>query len=136
MPNYNIIVEVDFILLDNIYKVTNNLTNITSTKEGDITSETDFISILKANTGYKLPESIIVKVGNNIITNYNYNKETGELIIPASQITNNIEITAIAIKEDNIENPKTLDNIEISILISILSLLGLIITIKNTKNLI
>ena len=50
-----------------------------------------------ANEGYKLPESISVSVGNNILPEdndvYIWDSENGELLIFAAQVTDNITIT-------------------------------------------
>ena len=53
---------------------------------------------LTADSGYKLPENICIKVGGKPIGNeqFNYDFETGKVSIPGELITNTIEIEAEA----------------------------------------
>lgn len=81
------------------FSVTYNMTNITSNGEVSTTNESDYTATLSAGYGYKLPETIIVKVGENeISTGYTYNNATGTVVIKNEAITDDIEIIAEAIK--------------------------------------
>lgn len=55
---------------------------------GVATTDVDYIGILKADTGYKLPTTIAVKTktSNETIDNFTYNPKTGEIKIPADAI--------------------------------------------------
>ena len=77
------------------------LANVTCTNtpphsQIDQTSE-DLLLEFSANDGYKLPESISVSVGNNILPEdndvYIWDSENGELFISAAQVTDNITIS-------------------------------------------
>ena len=77
------------------------LANVTCTNtpphsQIDQTGE-DLLLEFSANDGYKLPESISVSIGNNILPEdndvYIWDSETGELFISAAQVTDNITIT-------------------------------------------
>lgn len=87
----------------NAYAITNNLTNISTdnTAAYRLMSETaNYNATLTADTNYTLPASITVKVGGNTLnatTDYTYNSGTGELTIPNSKITGDIEITAAGV---------------------------------------
>ena len=63
-------------------------------------AEGNYIANLVADNEYKLPETIIVKVGDTKLDNnqYKYNDKTGELIIYAKNITDDITIEVIAIE--------------------------------------
>ena len=81
------------------YWVNYNLSNVTCTtgeKPNNISDE-DLMLEFSANEGYKLPESISVSVGNNILPEdndvYIWDSENGELLIFAAQVTDNITIT-------------------------------------------
>ena len=84
----------------NAYAITNNLTNISTDNAAAyrLMSETaDYTATLTVYANYTLPTSITVKVGGNTLTattDYTYNSGTGELTIPNSKITEDIEITA------------------------------------------
>ena len=52
----------------------------------------DYMGILNVSTGYTLPNSITVTMGGTTITNYTYNQNTGEIVIP--NVTGALTITA------------------------------------------
>lgn len=56
----------------------------------------DYTAILTPNSGYVMPNSIQVKIGNTIINNYTFDSKTGEVTIPSEEITGVIIITASA----------------------------------------
>ena len=77
------------------------LANVTCTNtpphsQIDQTGEDLFLEF-SANEGYKLPASISISIGNNILPEdndvYIWDSETGELFISAAQVTDNITIT-------------------------------------------
>lgn len=81
------------------YWINYNLSNVTCTtgeKPNNISDE-DLMLEFSANDGYKLPESISVSIGNNILPVdnevYIWDSENGELFISAAQVTDNITIT-------------------------------------------
>ena len=57
----------------------------------------DLLLEFVANDGYKLPESISVSIGNNVLPAdndvYTWDNETGELLIKAAKITDNVTIS-------------------------------------------
>lgn len=84
----------------NINVTTNNVIEQTDNVNYIVSSEKDFTAKLEAIEGYKLPESIIVKIGdiNLSITEYTYNSLTGEITILKEIITDNITIEATALQ--------------------------------------
>jgi len=81
--------------------VTSNLTNAKSNGADEVYPALgNYIANLVADNEYKLPETITVKVGDTILDNnqYKYNDKTGELIIYAKNITDDITIEVIAIE--------------------------------------
>jgi len=82
------------------YSVTNSVTNTKINGETSIANENDYTAILTANPGYKLPDMVYVLVGGSELstTSYSYNKETGELTIPKTFITENITIVGDAVE--------------------------------------
>lgn len=75
-----------------------NVTCITNPIPSQIANDgEDLLLEFSANDGYKLPESISVSIGNNILPDdndvYIWDSETGELLIFAAQVTDNITIT-------------------------------------------
>lgn len=106
------------------YNITYNLSNITSSNM-DKTVIEEYSTILKANFGYRLPNTITILVGGNNIDSYTYDKESGKVVIDKEVITGDIEITAVGVAEE--ENPKTFDSIEKSFISSGLSVLGIIL---------
>lgn len=83
------------------YWIIYNLSNVTCTTDpipSQIANDgEDLLLEFSANDGYKLPESISVSIGNNILPEdndvYIWDSETGELFIYAAQVTDNITIT-------------------------------------------
>lgn len=71
-------------------------TNIVSVGEATAMEGKLYNVTLSAKEGYTLPEKITVKVGDTEITNYTYAKETGDVVIPVSEVKGNIVITATA----------------------------------------
>lgn len=86
-----------------IYYVTNSLTNILSSNNKNyVLSDTDYYTTtLSANDGYKLPETITVKVGDKELNDVNniYDASTGKVSIPTNLIDGDIEIIATGIKK-------------------------------------
>ena len=94
------------------FKVKYNITNLNVTTNnvaidgnlGDnsyrVSADKDFTAKLEVIVGYKLPELIIVKIGEEEldITKYTYNSETGEIVIPKENITEKITIEATALE--------------------------------------
>ena len=76
-----------------------NLTGTGVSLDGasSVTEGEQYTATLIAATGYTLPSTITVKVGNTTLTNgYTYNSTTGALTIDASYVTDDITITANA----------------------------------------
>lgn len=124
MPDYDVIVEVEFEKIKDKYSVIYNLTNLTREGDSFAFSTTDYNTIIKPISDYKLPKYITVKVDGKELNNSTYNDKTGTIVIPKSVITGNIEIIATAITQ--VENPNTVDNIIKPIFVCILSLISLI----------
>ncbi|MBP3463007.1 MAG: InlB B-repeat-containing protein [Clostridia bacterium] len=90
------------------YNITNlNVTTDNVTTDGDlgdnsylVSGAKDFTAKLEPIVGYKLPELIIVKIGEEEIdtTKYTYNSQTGEIVIPKENVTGEISIEANALK--------------------------------------
>lgn len=86
----------------NLNVTTNNIT--TDGYLGDnsylVLGDKDFTAKLEAIEGYKLPELIIVKIGEEQLddTKYTYNSETGKIVIPKENVTGEIGIEATALK--------------------------------------
>ena len=81
--------------------VNNVLTNIQSSGLDEIyPAEENYVANLVADSNYKLPEAITVKVGDTTLDNnqYKYDNKTGTLIIYAKNITDDVTIEAIAIE--------------------------------------
>lgn len=125
LSDYEVMNDSTIFLLLKIarYNVTYNLSNITSSNMDKIVIE-EYTTILKANFGYRLPDTITILVGGNNIDSYTYDKESGKVVIDKEVITGDIEITAVGVAEE--ENPKTFDSIEKSFISSGLSVLGII----------
>lgn len=71
-----------------------------SDKSYTVSADKDFTAKLEAIVGYKLPEMIIVKIGEEVVdtTKYTYNSETGEIVIPKENVTGEIIIDATALE--------------------------------------
>ncbi|SDB27047.1 Ig-like domain-containing protein [Eubacterium oxidoreducens] len=98
----------------NVYDVTFDAENVTITGSDEATHGQDYTATLEAADGYLLPETIEVKVGENVLAaeDYTYDKETGEVVIDGAQVTNDITITVNGtIKQYNV----TLDENNITI---------------------
>ncbi|MBQ7415901.1 MAG: fibro-slime domain-containing protein [Oscillospiraceae bacterium] len=79
------------------YNVTFSLTNVTkSSGNATATHGTSYTAKLAASSGYTLPTSITVKVGNSTLStsNYTYSSSTGSITIKAASVTGAITITA------------------------------------------
>lgn len=88
------------------YSVTNSLTNMSSngsTGNNAATYKTNYTATLSADTYYHLPDSIIVKAGENTVltsgTDYVYTKSTGALTVYGTVIKDNLTITASALPD-------------------------------------
>ena len=77
-----------------IYTVTHTLTGASTSSATKVSAGEEYSATYTAETGYSLPASITVKVGGSTIDaeNYTWNQSTGALIIPAVQVTGNIQI--------------------------------------------
>lgn len=134
MPDYPVVVEAEFVRK---YEVTYKLENLSCDEVEYVETGNDYTTTFTANSGYQLPEKISVGIGGNILSSdlYSYDKETGILVISSTAITDNIEITAVAIKlSDNEKNPETFDDIEMTFLFGLLSLVGGIISVIYLNN--
>ena len=78
--------------------------NIEVSGELVATENEEYTVKLTAKTGYKLPREIIVKIAGVMCNEFIYNENTGEIIIPASCVSGDIEIMAVAEVEDDTEN--------------------------------
>ena len=76
--------------------VSANLTNLTGITSGNASFSGNYAAKLAPISGYALPKSITVKVGNTTLSagDYTYNSATGDLSIPKNKITQNFEVTA------------------------------------------
>jgi len=91
IKNYADFYNIDF---EPTYKVTNKVTNLTSSNES---FEDNYKATLRTDAGFILPQNILVKIGNTELSTdkYTYNSTTGEIIIPAKEIVGDITIEAI-----------------------------------------
>ncbi len=80
------------------YSVTYQLTNLEHEGPDVVEGGNGLDAQIAPVAGYLLPESITVKIGTATLTasNYTYNKNTGEISIPAARITDNVTIIANA----------------------------------------
>jgi len=99
--------------LSQTFKVKYNITNLNVTTNnvtidgniGDnsyiVSRDKDFTAKLEAISGYELPKSITVKVGEEELdtTKYTYSSATGEILIAKDNITEDITISANGLKE-------------------------------------
>lgn len=79
-----------------VFDVTNSLTNLSFAGNTTIRYKRAYSATLTPTDGYKLPDSVTVKVNGSTITDYNYNSSTGQILVNSSAVTGNIEITATA----------------------------------------
>lgn len=79
-----------------VFDVTNSLTNLSLSGNATVRYKRAYSATLTPTDGYKLPDSITVKVNGSTITDYNYNSSTGQILVNSSAVTGNIEITATA----------------------------------------
>lgn len=87
--------------ITNLNVTTNNVTidGILEDNSYIVSGDKDFTAKLEPVAEYRLPESILVKIGEEIdTTKYTYNSQTGEIVIPKTNITGEISIEANAIK--------------------------------------
>lgn len=87
--------------LINLYVTTNNVTMDGNLGDNSymVSADKDFKAKLTAIVGYRLPELVVVKIGEELnTTKYTYNSETGEIIIPKENLTGEITIDATALE--------------------------------------
>lgn len=88
--------------ITNLNVTTNNVTidGVLEDNSYIVSGDKDFMAKLEPVAEYRLPETIIVKMGEEEIdtTKYTYNSQTGEIVIPKTNITGEISIEAKAIK--------------------------------------
>lgn len=77
-----------------IFDVTNSLTNLSSSGSETVQYGNVYAAVLIPADGYNLPDSITVKVDGSTVTGYVYDPSTGQIVINASAVTGDIEITA------------------------------------------
>ena len=147
MPEYSVIVDVEF---ERIYNIKYSLINLTSNGSLETDGLSDYKTTITPNSSYKLPDTVVIKVGESYLSNeyYTYDKATGDIVISKSSITDDIEIIATGIKEEIVkdkenisnnnlnnkeENPQTNDNIVIYILIGLISFVCLLGTMMYFK---
>ncbi len=98
-------VENNYILaIDNniTFTISNNIKNTTlSNSATSVAPNTEYKTTILENDGYKLPDMVYILIGESELStsSYTYNKETGELIIPAERVTGNITIVGNIVKE-------------------------------------
>ena len=87
----------------NKYNVTHTLSNV-SRSSGDeagskkATYGTEYSVVFEAESGYALPVAVTVTVGgSNVTANCTWNQGTGELTIPAADVTGDIVITVTGV---------------------------------------
>ena len=87
--------------INNLNVTTNNVIESIDNVTYIVSKENDFIAQLEAISGYKLPKSITVKVGEEILdtTKYTYNSNNGKIEISKENILGDITISANSIKE-------------------------------------
>ncbi len=94
-------IDVTFAL--KTYDTTHTISNITYVGSDTVTHGTAYADTLTADTGYKLPDTIVVKVGGVTLTagtDYTYNSTTGAISINAAKVTGAIEIVADAVLKE------------------------------------
>lgn len=151
MPEYSVVVDVEF---ERVYSIKYSLINLTSNGSLELDGSTDYKTKIISNQGYKLPDTIAIKIGGSYLSNeyYTYDKTTGDIVILKNVIKDDIEIIATGIKEEIIEdninkdeenkedisnndvnkenesNPQTNDSIILYSLIGLISLIGIVIS--------
>jgi len=87
--------------INNLNVTTNNVIESIDNVTYIVSKENDFIAQLEVISGYKLPKSITVKVGEEILdtTKYTYNSNNGKIEISKENILGDITISANSIKE-------------------------------------
>ena len=88
------------------YKVTVTVndgdeTGIDGVKPTTAKNGTDCVTQVEPATGYKLPDTITVKVDGNTLeeTDYTYDKTTGKITVPGAKITGDVEIAVTCEKQ-------------------------------------
>jgi len=117
--------EIIMIPNGHMFKVQKEYKNIVdSLSITEIEENTEYDTTLFADLDYQLPSTIKVLVGDKELKTdeYTYNAVTGKLLIPAKLITGDLKIVAEAVA---IVNPDTSDNILMSVIVGIASLVGL-----------
>ncbi|MCR5666436.1 MAG: Ig-like domain-containing protein [Eubacterium sp.] len=77
------------------YSVTKKGTNEIISGDDQASHGEDYVATVTANEKYDLPETVSVKVGDETLTqgtDFEYDPETGQIKIPAAQVTGNVEI--------------------------------------------
>ena len=84
----------------NLNVTTNNVVEPIDNLNYIVSLDNDFTAQLEVILGYKLPEEIIIKIGDITLSNseYTYNSETGDIEIKKEIITDDITIEASALK--------------------------------------
>lgn len=86
--------------LKSSYTVKYNLKNITIDGLDSATNQSDYISTLTADIGYKLPDMVYILIGGSELSkeSYTYDATTGKITIPASMIRGDITIVGDAVE--------------------------------------
>ena len=79
-----------------LFNVTKNLTNLSSTGASTVKFGYNYTAKLTPDAGYKLPDSITVKVNGAATSDYTYKSSTGDIKVNYSAIRGDIEISASA----------------------------------------
>lgn len=105
MPEYSVVVDVEF---ERIYNIKYSLINLTSNGSLETDGLSDYKTTIIPNSSYKLLDTVVIKVGETYLLNenYKYDKTTGNIVIFKYSISDDIEIIATGIKEDNIITDK------------------------------
>lgn len=88
----------------NVYTVTTNFTGVvaTSVVPTTVVQGNGISFTVTGDTGYKLPDSITVTIGDNTYTGDIYDKATGQVSIPADAVTGNVVITITGVPVYNV----------------------------------
>ena len=90
---------------DNLPKYTVTLptdTNIVSSGATEIVDRQAYTVQLSPADGYVVLDTINIQIGGNEYTDFSYNSETGEIVIPGKDVIGNIVINATAVKLEEI----------------------------------